>query len=404
MRILIVGNGTPRIPPKSGIPVTIYLHTLAEQLTRLGHEVDVVCPPAPGHDIQKYNLVEVGNPRIYSRNSYLRNIYEVWFSLCFAFRFRGLCRKRQYDIVHFFENPVTAYVVLLFNKQNRHNFLFSSGMAVSGTELTWGVPDKKSIIWRASMALHTYVFRKMPRITASSHRLKDVIIARTGTTADKITVTPFISAETDIFHDGIDTRELRQSLGLNPTDLVVLCLAPVAPYKNQMTLVEAIPAIIRNHLTTRFLFVGETPIHDYYAQIQQYIRNNSLEKYIIFTGYIKEYADLPRYYNLADVYVLLSQAEGNLPKTTLEAMSCGRAIVVSDIPQNREGAIRGDEMLIINPYNVEAVASTLNQLLTDPELRRQLGENARRTITDCYTPEVIAKRMVELYKRKRANE
>jgi glycosyltransferase involved in cell wall biosynthesis len=36
-------------------------------------------------------------------------------------------------------------------------------------------------------------------------------------------------------------------------------------------------------------------------------------------------------------------------------------------------------------------------LLDDPDLRRQLGENAQRTIAEYYTPEVVAKRMVEVY-------
>jgi len=403
MKILIVGNGTPRIPPGSGIPVTIYLHTMAEQLSLLGHEVDVICPPVPQKAKQRYNFIEVGSPRIYSHNIYLRNIYEVWFSLCFAVRLRGLCRKRQYDVVHFFENPATASAALLLDTRDRYLFLFSSGMAVSSTDLTWGVQDKASFIWRASMALHKYVFRNMPHVTASSNHLKKVIVAHTGTDANKIAVTPFISAETDIFHADNDTLELRQSLGLNPNDLVVLCLAPVAPYKNQFTLVKAIPAIIRKHSSIRFVFVGETTTRDYYTHILQYIQDNSLGKYVNFTGFIKNYGDLPKYYNLADVYVLISRAEGNMPKTTLEAMACGKAIVVSDIPQNREGAVMGDEMLLVNPDDIEAISNAINRLLDNPELRRRLGENAQRTIAEYYTPDVVARRMVKVYERLKAN-
>jgi glycosyltransferase involved in cell wall biosynthesis len=176
-------------------------------------------------------------------------------------------------------------------------------------------------------------------------------------------------------------------------------LAPLAPYKNQFSLVKAIPSIIHRHPETRFVFVGETPIRDYYTQILQYIQDNSLGKYVLFTGFIKNYADLPKYYNLADVYVLLSHAEGNMPKTTLEAMACGKAIVVSDIPQNREGTFNGDEMLLVNPDNIDAISNAISNLLEDPHLRHQLGENAIRTVDEYYTPEVVAKRMVQIYER-----
>ena len=403
MKILLIGKGTTRIPPESGIPVTIYMHTLAKQLTLLGNEVDVICPPAHGRIKQTYNMVSVGNPGLQSRNIYLQNLYEIWFSLCFAVRFRRLYRKRHYNVVHFFENPFTAFAALLLDKRDKHLFLFSSGMAVSGTKLNWGVHDKTSFVWRFSMVLHEFVFKNIPHVTVSSEHLKKVVVARTGTTADKIIVTPFISAETDIFNKNTDTQELRQKLGLNPTDVVVLCLAPVAPYKNQFSLVKAIPSIIQKHPATRFVFVGDTSIPDYYAQILKYIRDNSLGKYVTFTGFIKNYADLFKYYNLADVYVLLSRAEGNMPKTTLDAMSCRKAIVVSNIPQNREGTARGDEMLLVDPDDIVNISKSIMQLVDDPGLRQHLGENARRTIDEYHTPEVVAKRMVQVYERIKDN-
>ncbi|MBN1643753.1 MAG: glycosyltransferase family 4 protein [Dehalococcoidales bacterium] len=396
MRILIVGNGTPRIPPKPTIPVTIYLHTLAEQLVRLGNEVDVVIRPTPEKEPQKYNYLEIGKPGVRPRNIHMRNLYEIWFSTCLAIRLHGLCKRNHYDIVHFFENPVPSFLSLLIDKKDRPRFLFSSGMAVSGIELNWGIPDKTGFLWRASMALHGYIFRKMPHLTVSSERLKEVVVALTGVRPEKINIAPFVAAEPDIFRPIADVSELKQSLGLNPDDLVVLCLAPVAPYKNQLSVVKAIPAVVEKYHTARFLFVGETTIPEYYGQIQQFIRENALEKHALFTGFIKDYADLPKYYNLADVYILPSVAEG-LPKVLLEAMSCGRAIVASSISQNKEPARYGDEMLFIEPHKPESIANAINKLLGDPGLRKKLGENARRTVAEYFTPEAVAKRMAEVY-------
>lgn len=398
MKICIVSRGTPRIPPKPNIPVTIYLHTLAEHLVKLGHEVDVICPPTPGYEKQIYNLVEVGHPYIASRNQIIQNLYEIWFGLCFALRLRGLCRKRNYDVVHFFENPVPACAALLFDKHDHHRFLFSSGMAVSGTKLVWGVHDKASFIWRASMFFHEQVFRRMPRISVSSARLKEVVVALAGVEAGKIGIAPFVAAETDFFQSGADTAGLRQTLGLATDDMVVLCLAPVAPYKNQLSVVKAIPSVIREHPKARFVFVGEFSAREYYALIQQFVHDNALESHSLFTGFIRSYADLPKYYNLADVYILPSFAEG-LPKVLLEAMSCGRAVIASHIPQNREAAKKGDEILFVNPEDPSDIASAINTLLADPELRQKMGEWARQTIINHFSPEVIARGIIEVYQQ-----
>jgi glycosyltransferase involved in cell wall biosynthesis len=75
-----------------------------------------------------------------------------------------------------------------------------------------------------------------------------------------------------------------------------------------------------------------------------------------------------------------------MPKTALDAMSCGKAIVVSDIPQNREGAIHGDEMFFVPPCDIKAISDAINRLLIDQELRHQMDVNSKRTIEEYYTP------------------
>jgi glycosyltransferase involved in cell wall biosynthesis len=398
MKICLIGKSSPRIPPKSGIPVTIYIHTLAEELSRKGHQVDVICAPSSSKKAQIYNIIEVGKPRIFSKNFYIQNFYELWFSFSLGLSLRTLQRQNKWDVIHFLENPATAFSALIFAKNDRNMppFLFSTGIPVSGTELTWGVQSKRSLIWRTSIALHTYVFRHIDNITTSSHRLKEVMVARTQIDGDKVIVTPLVAAEPEMFHPEISSSALRQKHGLTPDDRVLLCLGELAPYKNQITLLKAMPEIVRKLPVVRLLLVGGIN-KLYQKELDKSIKAHKLERLVIFTGFVKDYADLPKYYNLAEIYVLLSKAEGNLPKTTLEAMSCGKAIIASDIPQNREGAIRGDEMILVNPYDVEAISSAINRLFDDSDLRLQLGANARRTIIEYYTPEVVAKRMVEVY-------
>ncbi len=397
MRICLIGKARPRIPPEDDVPVTIYLHTLAQQLVLLGHSIDVVCSPSGRPAKQAYNIIEIGNLMRPSWGASFPNFHELWFSLRLGMALRRLCRRNNYDVVHFFENPAPSFLALLFAGKGMPPFVFSSGLPVSGAELTWAVQSRKTTIWRISIALHKRVYRGMTRLTTSSSQLKEVVTRQAGVDPAKITVTPFIAAETDVFYPDVDCAALRAELGLGDRSLVVLCLAPIAPYKNQLSLVRAIPAIIGEFPEARFLFVGEITRDHHYSEITEFIRTNSLEDHVTFTDFIERYPDLPRYYSLAGIYVLLSLAEGNLPKTTLEAMSCGKPVVISDIPQNREGV--GDEggAIFVDPLDADGIANAITTLLRDPELRRATGEAARRTIMERHTPEVVARGIVRVY-------
>jgi len=275
-------------------------------------------------------------------------------------------------------------------------FIFSSGKPVSGSKLAFESQDSPLYVRLPGDFMHRYVFRRMTRVTTSSRRLREVLIKRVKVAPDRVSVTPFIAAEPDLFYPGIDASSLRLELGLTERDQIVLCLGEVSPYKNQLSLVRAIPDIVSRHPEARFIFAGSI-LNDYRRQIDDFVRAHSLDDRVILTGFIRNYADLPAYYNLADIYILISRSEGNLPKTILEAMSCGRAIIAADLPQNREGAKRGDEIIFVDPYDTTAIAAAVNRLLDDPALRQRLGENARQSILKYHAPEVIARGMVKVY-------
>jgi glycosyltransferase involved in cell wall biosynthesis len=287
-------------------------------------------------------------------------------------------------------------VALLCRHRDTPPFIFSSGKPVSGKELAFESQDSPLYVRLPGDFMHRYVFRRMTRVATSSSRLREVLIKQVKVRPDKVSVTPFIAAELERFYPGVETARLRKGLGLAEADRVVLCLGEVSPYKNQLSLVKAIPGIVARHPETRFVFAGAI-LDDYQAQIDEFVRAHSLDDRVIFTGFVRDYADLPAYYNLADVYILLSRSEGNLPKTILEAMSCGRAVIAADIPQNREGARRGDEIVFVDPYDTGAIAAAVNRLLDDPALRQRLGENAHQSTLKYHAPEVIAQGMVRLY-------
>jgi len=88
----------------------------------------------------------------------------------------------------------------------------------------------------------------------------------------------------------------------------------------------------------------------------------------VFTGFVAE-EDLVALYNGADVFLYPSLYEGfGLP--VLEAMACGTPVIASTAGSIPE--IAGEAALLIEPKDVEALASAIEQVITDQALRQEL--------------------------------
>ncbi|SJM90052.1 Glycosyl transferase, group 1 [Crenothrix polyspora] len=98
----------------------------------------------------------------------------------------------------------------------------------------------------------------------------------------------------------------------------------------------------------------------------------------------------------ASIFTLPSYTEG-LPMSMLEAMSAGKAIVVT--PVGGIASVVNDQIngLLIPPGDASALAAALGRLLGDKQLRSQLGANARNTIADRYSSPIVLEKLSHLY-------
>lgn len=100
--------------------------------------------------------------------------------------------------------------------------------------------------------------------------------------------------------------------------------------------------------------------------------------------------DIGEIYRSADVFIFPTHEEGS-PLVSYEAIGCGLPCLVS--PMGAAGIIRdGIEGCVLDPYDIDAWVSAMRQLAAAPELRREMGEAARRRGTEYTWKEVGQKR------------
>jgi glycosyltransferase involved in cell wall biosynthesis len=99
----------------------------------------------------------------------------------------------------------------------------------------------------------------------------------------------------------------------------------------------------------------------------------------------------------ASVYVLPSYNEG-LPMSVLEAMAAGLPVISTPIGGIPEAVTDGVEGNLVKPGDVDAFSAALRRLLSDPSLRRQMGEAARLKVETVFSMDRIVPQIEALYR------
>lgn len=85
----------------------------------------------------------------------------------------------------------------------------------------------------------------------------------------------------------------------------------------------------------------------------------------------------------ASVYVLPSYREGT-PRTVLEAMAMGRAIITTDAPGCRETVIDGENGFLVPVKSVDALVEAMTRFIEDPALAVRMGKRSREIAEEKY--------------------
>lgn len=391
MKICHVGTGFTPIPPQISAATEEVVYYLTRELASLGCEINIV----DIIDKKKFREPYIMEMPYFSfikstkSNSPGLILKRVSFSF-FAARWLQEFGER-FDIIHF-HNQFPAYTFQLFAKL--------SSKKISTTVFTvhnpiWGLPDAeipKNI--RIKYVLEVEAIKQADKVIVVSETLRQHIIKRLGLKSSSITVIPN-GVDTNVFHPSRATPTLRKELAPNG-EKIVLCVGRICPFKGQKTLVESIPMITRKNPNVKFVFVGPIDDHRYFKDISDLIDSMSLRKYCLFTGTVPSHL-VPAYFATADVCTVLSITEAGPPLTLFQAMSSARATVASAIPQNMEAAKEGDEIIFVDPLSLEEISAAVSRLLADEDIRKRIGDKARKTALRSYDWKATAKETLRMY-------
>lgn len=164
--------------------------------------------------------------------------------------------------------------------------------------------------------------------------------------------------------------------------------------KGVPTLVEAMRRLRGNDPPVRLILAGmpdeKNPSCLRLADLREWAREPDIE----WWGHID---DVRTVWTEAHVAVLPSRREG-LPKCLMEAASCGRALLASDVPGCREVVKHGVNGLLVPPDDPAAIAAAVRTLATDRPRRLDMAARSRSVVEGELCAHTVTARIGELYR------
>lgn len=186
-----------------------------------------------------------------------------------------------------------------------------------------------------------------------------------------------------------DLKKIKQNLGINLDDKVILFVGRIGEEKRVLELLDECIKIVNKNENVKSVFVGDGPA---FHQMTQVVKQKKLTEKILFTGFVK-WTEVYLYYRIADVFVTASMSEMH-SMTILEAMLSKLPIVARDDLSFHDTIFNEKNGYLCKTDN--EISEKVCELILDENKLKKFGDNSLK-IANNFSMETYAKKTVHFY-------
>lgn len=383
MRIMIASS--TYVPAMNG--QAVFTTNLAEGLVKLGHNVMVVLDSQHVHASQTI----VNGVRVEELKSVSLHILHagVHFSPFPGLEVRRLFESFQPEIVHIQDHYPTCRAVVREARKRQikiigSNHFIPENLAPYVPLLPRIKPLFNWLLWKWMLA----IFKHADVVTAQSNAAAN-LIRNQGLNLPILPISCGIDLNLCYPNPAIDRVLYCQRYGLDASKKIFLFLGRIDGEKRIELLLDAIRTLNREDI--QLAIAGHGRVED---KLRQMAVKMKIENRIRFTGFIPS-KDVPGLLNSVDVFVMPSEAE-LLSISTLEAMACGRPVLLANALALPELVRNGENGYLFKPGDEGDLVSHMNMLADQPEHWSTMGKVSRE-IASSHNLDVTLQRFETLY-------
>lgn len=364
---------TDCIPHGDGLVAYHFLASLAQR----GHRIHVVTSRAEltrpfSGDVCLYQMNPSADQPAPGALAYMRWSRRI---------LRDICKNEQVDLIHEL-NPVLS--------------LYSLAFAGCGLPVVLGPHSSRWMnagaeTFRERAMLHSkLLFKDM--VVSRQHQRASAILLSTPAALNNVCHPEELAGRLFLLPPGLDSNEFSPASEVTETAPSILFLANVSARKGIFSLLAAFSALAARMPHVKLVIAGDGPD---LPEVRRRVAASPFQDQIAFTGRV-ERAQVPALMRRCTIYCLPSQGEP-FGMTVVEAMGCGKPLVVTDA---------GGPACIVSDAGGRRVpvgdalrlAGALEELLSRPELCRQMGRHNRGEVERTYAWPVVISRLENIYR------
>jgi len=373
-----------------------HIEELVDGLIKRGHEVTIITTKHPKglkrEEKDSLRIFYVGDkPMKYTENFY----YES------AKLFEKLDKEEKFDIIHSQSSAGAGVVKYASLKQpiivTLHGTIFNEIKSALNSKSLKGYALAFYLFIRMLMdKSDKLLLNKANKIITVSYQLCNDVKRQYNISEEKLITIPN-GIDINKFKP-INVDDLREKLKLDLNEKIILSLGKIVKQKGYHLLLKILPDILRNY-NVKLVIVGTG---SYLPDLKKMAVKLGIKDRVIFTGKVSD-NDLPKYYNLADIFAFPTLRIEGLPLVVMEAMACKVPVVASRIGGIPTVIENEKDGLLIRPNDLEDLKDKILMLLEDEKFAKRIGKNARNKIIKKFSLDKMVDDTIKVYEEVMSN-
>lgn len=355
-------------------------------LAQRGHDVTLITGPAIGPEGELFNEAIKQKYRVEVVEGLIRAIHPLKDILSYL-EIKKLLKKLKPDIVH--THSAKAGILGRFAAHSMGNSKIVHtihGLAFHRYQSEW--LNKFYIAVEKSAGKRTDFFISVADAMTEQARA-------VGIGEGKKFCTAYSAIEEDDFLSPIAKSkrdEFRQKYDIAKDAVVLVTVARLFMLKGHEYIIKSAKELAGKFDNAVWLFVGDGNLN---GHLKEQVRRFGLEDKIKFTGLLPP-SQIPLVIGSSDILVHCSLREG-LARTLPQGLLCGKPVISFDVDGARE-VVNEKTGRLIEPKNVEQLISACTELISDRDLREELGRSGCESVKQRFSPEIMVDIIENVYK------